>query len=187
MLNYGEFSITNTFYSTDSVSVTVVGPKSSLFAYYEGNEGDHIYHPGEKEKFTLTALATDTGTFRDTIFFYTTSSKTRDTISVPIILIVNPFSFVAHKGSIESNGIILFPNPTSAKTIVSLDIPVSSKVDINIFSPNGECVGKFHEPIQPSGQIKIPLDLNGLPAGAYYLKVKGIGFEKTTPLIISGH
>lgn len=64
----------------------------------------------------------------------------------------------------------LWPNPVSRYLFAKLDAPLAFPLKMEILSPLGQNLQRW---ILPAGQRSIQLDLEGLPAGLYLLRISG--------------
>ena len=72
--------------------------------------------------------------------------------------------------------ILIYPNPTSGEFVINFD-DVNSKIDVAIFNGLGKLV-------YSRKAVSTSLEINGIPSGTYYLKIKGTDFIQTKKLII---
>ena len=84
-------------------------------------------------------------------------------------------------GLVYSNGLNQFitnqiilsisPNPFITSTTLSYTLDKLSKVNINIFNPQGQLIEKFEQE-QRKGEQQILWNAEGLPAGMYYFRIQ---------------
>ncbi len=74
-------------------------------------------------------------------------------------------------GQISPN--MVYPNPTRGNTVLRMEASVQHAVQINLFDMNGRRIRSFRENLV-KGINQIPIDLNGLSSGIYYLSSPGL-------------
>jgi ELWxxDGT repeat protein len=79
----------------------------------------------------------------------------------------------------------IFPNPVSLNAIVQLDVtaPGESEATIEVFNLSRQLLQKQQVSLSRGAQF-IPLDLHGLPAGMYVIKMESQGLVINTRLLI---
>jgi len=77
-----------------------------------------------------------------------------------------------------------YPNPFNASTIISYQIPESSKVELNIYTLNGKKVTTLISKLQPAGTFKYEWDASTYESGVYYYKLTAGDFEQMKKLIL---
>lgn len=82
----------------------------------------------------------------------------------------------------EERLITLFPNPSSAKTTLSIENPMSEKMQILVYDIEGKLVEKQSH-IHSAGRREVELNSNGLRPGVYFVKVIGEGWSEVRKFI----
>ncbi|MCD4732590.1 MAG: metallophosphoesterase [Bacteroidales bacterium] len=77
----------------------------------------------------------------------------------------------------------ILPNLVKDYAILYWDVASSGSINVCIYNTIGSCIKSFQFHNEQSGQNELILDLNGLPAGVYFCRVK-IGNEMITKKII---
>ena len=68
--------------------------------------------------------------------------------------------------------LIVYPNPAKNNLFIAFKSPVSTIVQIRIYSAVGNIVNQVNTGIQ-TGNNKIDVDVSGLPAGTYFYRISG--------------
>jgi len=98
-----------------------------------------------------------------------------------IIVVVNPIGF----GEIEfTDGLDLFPNPSTGNVTLSVAIENASNVDIRVFNINGQMVFSQTSVSIDNGS-KVEMDLQNLSAGTYHVQINGDSVYSVKKLVIS--
>ncbi len=71
-----------------------------------------------------------------------------------------------------------FPNPFNAETIIPLELPQRSQVQVELFNIQGQNLGTIYKGIQNSGWQKIRLNASRLPSGIYVYRLTAEGLEQ---------
>lgn len=74
----------------------------------------------------------------------------------------------------------VYPNPVKDYMLVQFANKMSGTFQYNLYNTEGKLVKEY---TQPAGN-NIPLPVNGLPAGTYYLKIQGAGFSATEKVLL---
>ncbi len=64
------------------------------------------------------------------------------------------------------------PNPFAEGTMLSLNLPASQSVSVQVFNVKGRLVLQLDEKSYPAGNVEIPVSLEGYPAGVYLYQMK---------------
>ncbi len=81
-----------------------------------------------------------------------------------------------------------YPNPFNPNTNISFTIPITCKVNISLYSINGELVTTFLNTEKEAGYYTINFDVNsingGLSSGVYFYRITAGSFSDTKKMII---
>ncbi|MCL2038932.1 MAG: T9SS type A sorting domain-containing protein [Bacteroidetes bacterium] len=72
---------------------------------------------------------------------------------------------------IEQQKTIIFPNPTTGKATISMDLETDGNVRILLDNLLGEEIMEIHNALENTGTFTKQFSLESLPKGAYYIKV----------------
>ncbi|HEX7343343.1 MAG TPA: S8 family serine peptidase, partial [bacterium] len=65
-----------------------------------------------------------------------------------------------------------YPNPFNAQTLIPLDLPHTSRVEIELFNVRGETLGFIFSGELASGRPQVRLDASHLSSGVYFFRVR---------------
>jgi len=71
-----------------------------------------------------------------------------------------------------------YPNPFNAETVIPLELPQRSKVQVELFNLRGQNLGTIHEGIENAGWPKIRFNASALASGVYFYRVTAEGQER---------
>ena len=109
------------------------------------------------------------------------ASGNKSAVVQRIVVVLNPIGF----GEVEfTDGLDLFPNPTSGHVTLSAAIETASNVDIRIFDINGQMVFNQSSVSIDNGS-KLEMDLQELSAGTYHVQISGDDVYSIKKLVIS--
>ena len=76
---------------------------------------------------------------------------------------------------------VLYPNPASQILNVKLPFHTDQAIQIHVYNSLGQSM--FNQPYYLSGKdhATIPVNIQKLPQGLYFLKVSGEGFDASRP------
>ncbi|MBI9070513.1 MAG: T9SS type A sorting domain-containing protein [Melioribacteraceae bacterium] len=77
-----------------------------------------------------------------------------------------------------------YPNPFNPSTIISFQLPIDSKVLIEIYNTLGEKVKTLMDKEQSAGKYKISFNASDLSGGVYFYQLKAKSFSKTRKMIL---
>ncbi len=77
-----------------------------------------------------------------------------------------------------------YPNPFNPTTTISYEIPVSSNVELSIYSITEQKVETLVAEQQSSGYHEIEWDASSLASGVYFYRIRADGFEQMRKLIL---
>lgn len=82
-----------------------------------------------------------------------------------------------------------WPNPFAARTVLSLELPRPGTVELVVHDARGRAVRSLPAVDFPAGRVSLPWDGRGdggerLPAGRYYVRVRGLGVPATGSLTL---
>jgi hypothetical protein len=86
--------------------------------------------------------------------------------------------------SVDAKGLKLYPNPTNGNLFVELNAEVAGVTNIKVIDPIGKLV-KAQSFNTTSGAQQLQLDLEGTPAGMYFLTVEENGNISTKKFFVS--
>jgi hypothetical protein len=66
---------------------------------------------------------------------------------------------------------IIFPNPTSGQANINLNLKARKEFEVVLFDPMGLMVLKLPPQLYHEGRQSIPLNLEGLPKGLYFVRI----------------
>lgn len=78
----------------------------------------------------------------------------------------------------------VFPNPFNAKAMISLTIPTTSDVIVDITDIAGKSVSSLRLGALTPGEYSIPIDGNNLPSGVYFLRLNAGNYSQTQKIIL---
>ncbi|PHN03940.1 T9SS type A sorting domain-containing protein [Flavilitoribacter nigricans] len=73
---------------------------------------------------------------------------------------------------VEALNLQLFPNPTSAFSRLSLELPAAGKVQLELLSVEGKHLRSVYQGQRPAGPWQVDLDLSAYPAGMYFARLQ---------------
>jgi len=76
------------------------------------------------------------------------------------------------------------PNPFNPQTMLCLDLPAASKIELVIYNVSGRMVGKVVEGFYNAGSYKFAFDASNLPSGIYFARLQTGNYTKTQKLIL---
>jgi hypothetical protein len=71
-----------------------------------------------------------------------------------------------------------FPNPFNAETVIPLELPQRSKVQVELFNIRGQSLGVVYDGIENAGWPKIRFEASRLASGIYFYRVQAEGLER---------
>ena len=77
-----------------------------------------------------------------------------------------------------------FPNPFNPKTVISYQLPVSSEVELSIYSLLGQKVATLVSKKQPAGKHQVQWDAFGFASGIYYYMIKAGEFKQVRKMVL---
>jgi hypothetical protein len=97
-----------------------------------------------------------------------------------------PYNIPDGLESVKPNisNIYVYPNPAKNFAYFIFDLPVSGKVDIEIYSMNGKLVSKVWSGYRPEGTNTIPWIISNTIPGLYFYRISGYGLVKTGKLLV---
>jgi len=76
-----------------------------------------------------------------------------------------------------------YPNPFSVKTVISYQVPVTSKVSLKIYDVTGRLVKTLVDELKSAGAYTVKLDGKDMPSGLYFYQLK-VGQETRTKKLL---
>ncbi len=98
-------------------------------------------------------------------------------IAFPVLGIKEPLN--------DSKGDILYPNPSTGILSVSLSLPVSSLLTVDLTDLNGRLIANVYQQLTEQGNGDIHIDLSGYQDGTYLLRLRAKNYEKVYKVIIT--
>jgi hypothetical protein len=89
----------------------------------------------------------------------------------------------AIEGHSRTPGVIIYPNPATETAYLRLNVPYASTVVFELFTLQGKCIRQWKMKCTPD-QNSVPLNLDGIPQGVYFLQTKFEGSTLLNKLII---
>ena len=77
-----------------------------------------------------------------------------------------------------------FPNPFNPTTVVSCQVPVTSRVRLVVYDVLGRQVRVLMEEVKPPGTYKITWDAKGMGSGVYFYRMEAGSFKETKRLLL---
>ena len=77
-----------------------------------------------------------------------------------------------------------YPNPFNPSTVISYQLPVSSKVTLKVFDVLGNEIATLVNEEKPAGVYEINFNSNKLASGVYLYKLQAGGFTETRKMIL---
>jgi hypothetical protein len=77
-----------------------------------------------------------------------------------------------------------YPNPFNPSTIISYQLPVSSKVTLKVFNSLGEEIETLVNEEKPAGSYDVSFDGSRLSSGIYYFQIKTGSFIQTRKMLL---
>jgi Secretion system C-terminal sorting domain len=87
---------------------------------------------------------------------------------------------VEQKNSVSE--LTVYPNPTNDYSLLSFNQKQADKVTVELYNSNGSFIKRIVDTHFPAGNNLIPIDLRAIPAGLYFVHIKGTGFSLTKEL-----
>jgi hypothetical protein len=78
----------------------------------------------------------------------------------------------------------VYPNPTNSAAMIRLDLPSPARVDLKLYDLLGRQVMSVGPRVLPGGQSVVPLNLNAVPSGHYFLRAQSSRSTQTSGLVI---
>ncbi len=79
----------------------------------------------------------------------------------------------------------LSPNPASSHAVIRYDLFEKQRVSLELVNHTGQSVRRFFDENQAAGPHQARLDLNGLPSGIYYCRLKAKAGSAVRRLVVS--
>lgn len=77
-----------------------------------------------------------------------------------------------------------YPNPFNPTTVLSFDVPRSSRVTLSIYDLTGRLVKTLADRVYAQGSYRLSFDGSNLPSGIYFARLQGKSFSKTQKLVL---
>ncbi|NBC16195.1 MAG: T9SS type A sorting domain-containing protein [Bacteroidetes bacterium] len=78
------------------------------------------------------------------------------------------------------------PNPASTTTTLSVGVQQTQSVRVELFNALGQRTDVLAQEVISAGQVQpLSVDVEHLPAGTYFVRITGDGFQTTQPLVIT--
>lgn len=77
------------------------------------------------------------------------------------------------------------PNPFNPSTVISYDLPVDSKVLLEVYTLIGEKVATLVDEVQSAGSRSVEFDGDALPSGAYFYRLFANGFTQAGKMLLA--
>jgi|YelNatPaOPRAMG01_1025707.scaffolds.fasta_scaffold00001_256 uncharacterized protein (DUF362 family) len=77
-----------------------------------------------------------------------------------------------------------YPNPFNASTAVRFEMPVPSRVELEVFNGRGRKVATLYEGWMPAGLHEIRWEARELPSGVYFCRLQSREFVDTAKLLL---
>jgi len=108
------------------------------------------------------------------------------TLSIPMVRLNMDASINVEETSIDSNELNLLntPNPATANTVVTFNMPAANKVTLDVFDINGKLVISENLGVLPSGSQTFELNVSTLEAGLYNYSLTVGGVVATSKMIV---
>lgn len=76
------------------------------------------------------------------------------------------------------------PNPANLAASLQFELPAGGAVKVEIYDARGLRAATVYDGAMSAGKATLPLDLKGLPSGAYRIAIVSGGARQTVPLVI---
>jgi hypothetical protein len=70
-----------------------------------------------------------------------------------------------------------YPNPFNTSTILQIELPQKSQVNLELYNINGQLVRTIYSGIQNAGSFQFRFEASDLPSGVYFCKMKAESLE----------
>ena len=77
-----------------------------------------------------------------------------------------------------------FPNPFNPRTVISYQLPGTSKVTLKVYNVLGKEITTLVNEELPSGNHEIEFDASALPSGIYFYQLRAINFVETKKMLM---
>ena len=77
-----------------------------------------------------------------------------------------------------------YPNPFNPTTVLSFDVPQSSRVTLSVYDITGRLVQTLADRMYPQGSYRVTFDGASLPSGMYFVRMQAKDFSKTQKLVL---
>ncbi len=84
----------------------------------------------------------------------------------------------------ESLEVLVTPNPVSGASVIRINVPKASRVEMVVYNSSGKAVSRVYNGVLVPGEQQLPWIGGPLPAGVYILHVKTLEEKKTVKLIV---
>jgi hypothetical protein len=124
----------------------------------------------------------EAGEFSEEIPFYIEGN--RFTIPVRGVAVIPDDAsenFIPHPSSFSLS---CYPNPFNPATTIQFDLPVASRVSLNIYNTNGQNVQSLAEQAYSAESHTLSFDGSGLPSGLYFARLQAGNQIRTTKLML---
>jgi uncharacterized protein YdaL len=78
-----------------------------------------------------------------------------------------------------------YPNPFNPSTVIKYDLPVPSKVRINVYNLLGQKITTLQDNFKPAGSHKITFNASNISSGMYFYIIESEGFKKVKRMVLA--
>jgi len=146
------------------------------------NASDSLIFPGDSLEITVTFAPDDTLDYADTLCI----ENNCELCGVELLGhgaalgVSDPISGLPREFALRGP----YPNPFNPATTFRIELPVASRVKLEIYDISGKSVGVALEGWRPAGYHEVTFDAAGLPSGVYLYRLNADDFAASGKMVL---
>ncbi len=77
-----------------------------------------------------------------------------------------------------------YPNPFNPSTTIPVEIYAKTKIQVDIINLKGQQIQKLYHGAPETGILTIPIDMQNLPSGRYWIRCTSAKYIETAPIVL---